>query len=111
MTALYKIANEYQQAFNDLSANDALSAEIVADTLSGIEVEFEQKAIAIAAMILNLEAEAKAIKSAEENMNARRKAVENKAESMKEYLIGNLHVFKKTSISTPEFEMPCLSAY
>jgi hypothetical protein len=98
MTALYKIANEYQQAFNDLSANDELSAEIVADTLSGIEVEFEQKAKAIAAMILNLESDERAIIEVQRRLTEREMSLSKKIDRLKEYLTMNMHLFKKDNI-------------
>jgi hypothetical protein len=105
MQPLYKIAYEYQHAFDELSANDELSSDIVKDTLAGIGAEFDKKATAVAAMILNLNAEATAIKEAESRMIERRKSIESKAEHLREYLKMNMEAINKDVIKTVEFDI------
>lgn len=87
---LYKIAQEYMQAYDALYSDESLSEDIIRDTLSAISSELEAKALNIAALIKNMEADAGAMKDAETAINERRKRLEKRVESMEKYLVVNL---------------------
>lgn len=99
---LYQISNEYQQAFDNLSEMD-LSHEVIADSLASIKGEFEDKAKAIVAIILNLEAENLGINAALAKMTERRMKNLRKIGNLREYLLKNMEVCNIKNIKTDEF--------
>jgi hypothetical protein len=100
---LYKIANEYMQAYHNLYSDEAMPEEAIRDTLSGIQGEIEAKALNIAALIKNMEADAKAMKEAESAINERRKRLENRLENLENYLLINLQTANiNKPIESPE---------
>lgn len=94
MTALYKIANQYAEL-----SNSDMDAEMIADTLEGIEGEFEDKLENIMGAIKNLEAESEMLKTESKNLAERAKSAQNKADSMKQYIIKSLMTMDKKSMS------------
>jgi hypothetical protein len=102
MTALYLLADQYQQAAGKLADLD-LPDEVIADTLEGMAGELEVKATNVAAFARNLEATAQAIKEAEAAMSARRKALEKRADSLRHYLLANMQRTGIKRIESPQF--------
>lgn len=102
---LYEIATEYRTAFDDLSEMEGVTHEIIADTLSHVKDEFNNKAIALTSYFKNLEAEADAIKSAEKIMNERRKSIEKRIDSLRDYLKNQMISTKINKISCPYFSV------
>lgn len=102
---LYEIATEYRIAFDQLSEMDGVTHEIIADTLSHVQDEFNDKAIALTSYFKNLEAEASAIKEAEKNMYERRKSIEKRIDGMREYLKNQMISAKINKISCPYFSV------
>lgn len=103
---LYEISQTYREALDVLTdpEND-LPAEVIADTLEGLQGTLEDKSIAVAQFFKNLEATAAAIKHAEMQMAARRKAIENRVASMKDYLKQNMESCGITRIESPWFAL------
>ena len=64
MDKLYEISGRYQAALDSLTDNPDIPEDAIRDTLEGLEGEFEEKAIAVAAAIKNLAAESAAIDKA-----------------------------------------------
>lgn len=87
---LYAISQEYMQAYNALFGDEALPEEAIRDTLSGIQGEFEIKALNIAALIKNMMADSNAMKDAEGAINERRKRLEKRIENLENYLLINI---------------------
>lgn len=85
MQPLYIIANQYRDALETLAELEPDDTAI-SDTLEGLQGEFEDKAVSVAAYIRNIEALAESIKQAEKEMADRRKKLESKAERIREYL-------------------------
>ena len=104
---LYKVAHRYQQAYEALFLMEDMPEEAITDTLAGIEGEFTDKAINIAALIKNIEAQAAQVKEAERSMNERKKALENHAKRLRDYLLENIKCLPddKQKIFTPEFQI------
>lgn len=100
---LYKIAQEYMQAYDTLYSDDSLTEDVIRDTLSAISSELEAKAINIAALIKNMQADVKAMKEAEISINERRKRLENRIDNLEKYLLINLQGAGLTKpIESPE---------
>jgi hypothetical protein len=101
---LYEISTEYRQALEVLTdpEND-LPAEVIADTLEGLQGTLQDKAVNVAKFFKNLEATAQAIKDAEQRMAARRKAIESRVTWMKTYLKDNMESCGITKIESPWF--------
>lgn len=72
------------------------------DTLSALEMEFDDKAENIAVYIKNTTAEIKAMKEEEAALRRRRQAFEKSVERLKGYLLGNMNAIGKLKIETPK---------
>lgn len=93
MTQLYAIANEYAS----LTAQD-LDPEFIADTLEGIQGEFEDKVTQLLAIIKNESAYAEALKDEAKNLAERAKVAENKVANIKAYIATSMDAAGKKSI-------------
>ncbi len=87
---LYEVTDNYLAALNHLAELDDLPEEVIADTLEGLQGEFEEKALNVARYVRNLEAEASAIEEAKKRMVRRARAANNQAKRLKSYLKGEL---------------------
>lgn len=94
MSKLYEIANEYAEL-----ANSEMDAEMIADTLEGIQGEFEGKAEQLLAIIKNEQALEAALKAEAKNLNNRAKSCANKVSSIKSYLIESMNTMDKKSLN------------
>jgi hypothetical protein len=105
MTALYKIANEYQALFDLLDEDDQVLEKLhVIEKLDQVKDVLENKAIAIASYIKNLDAELNAVDAAKKEMAARAERVNNKMDFLKRYLKENMELCGITEISrSPHF--------
>ncbi|MCP3867750.1 MAG: siphovirus Gp157 family protein [Gammaproteobacteria bacterium] len=92
---LYQIADNYLLALDALADRDDLPAEVINDTMEGLQGAFEDKALNVARYIRNLEAEASAINEAKKRMEARARVTGNQAKRLKSYLRDEL---KRTGI-------------
>ena len=100
--ALYTLADEYQQAAQQLADMD-LDPQTIADTLEGMAGALEVKATSVAMFIRNLEATAEAIDDAIDQMKARRQAIQQRALNIKSYLLDNMARTGITKIESPHF--------
>ncbi len=96
---LIDLTNDYLKV-KEMAENGEIPFEAVADTLDGLEGEFDSKADGIASLVKRLTAEAGAIKSEEDNLYKRRKAKENAAERLKSYLLGQMTQIGKKKLET-----------
>lgn len=81
MSKLYEIANEYAKL-----SNSDMDAEMIADTLEGIQGEFEDKAENVLAIIKNEQALEASLKAEAKNLTERAKASDNRVKNLKAYL-------------------------
>lgn len=95
MSKLYEIANQYAELAN----NDEFTPEMIADTLDGIEGEFEAKAEQVLAIIKNSLAEAEMLKAEVKKLNERAKSAANRADNLKAYLADSMATMDKTKIN------------
>ena len=105
-TPLYELSQDYRQALDTLTdpEND-LPAEVIADTLEGLQGTLEDKAVNVAKFFRNLEATAQAIKEAEQRMSQRRKAIESRVMALKDYLKTHMESCGITKIESPWFTL------
>jgi len=87
---LYELSSDYLHALDELTDQENLPAEAIADTLEGLAGAWEDKALNVARYIRNLEAEATAIEEAKKRMEIRARSTANKAARLKEYLKAEL---------------------
>ena len=89
MSALYELTNQHQSALAALSDSD-LPADVIADTLEGLEGEVTLKCESVAMWRENQLIIAKAKKEAAKKLVAQANAIEAKAASLMEYLDFNM---------------------
>ncbi|MGH8567010.1 MAG: siphovirus Gp157 family protein [Gammaproteobacteria bacterium] len=83
---LYEIADTYLRALEDLADIEDLPEQAIADTLEGLQGEFEEKAVNVGAYIRTVEAEASAIEEARKGMERRQRSLTRHAERLREYV-------------------------
>ena len=103
--SLYEISTVYRQ-FMDLVELEEIPEEAIADTLEGIQGDFNDKADNIACVIKNLNAEAEAIKTEMSILDSRMKAKRNRANNLKQYLAAAM---QKIGANKLETARNCLS--
>ncbi|MBP1150792.1 MULTISPECIES: siphovirus Gp157 family protein [Methylocaldum] len=101
-TKLYEIAEQYQEALNNLTDLD-LPPDVINDTLEALTGEISLKAWNIAAALLHMEGEAELIRQAEERMNRRRRALETRAAGLRQYLKIQMERINIREIRSPQF--------
>ena len=94
MSKLYEIANEYAEL-----SNSDMDAEMIADTLEGIQGEFEDKAKNILAIIKNEQALELALETEAKSLTERAKSSSNRVEKLKSYLASCLETMELKSIT------------
>jgi hypothetical protein len=100
---LYDILENHRSALEAWCEDDETPAECWADTLEGIEGEFEDKARAYIAVILELEADEDAGMAAAKKITASAKAKGNRAAYLRANLLTGLQSIGKTEIKFAEF--------
>jgi len=102
---LYDIANEYRQAFDELSEMEGITKEIIDDTLSHLEIPFNNKVESTACFLKNLEADVFAIKNVEKKMKNKKDRLEEIIYETKEYLKNQMITAKKSKIKFSYFSV------
>ena len=97
---LYEISAEYADFLAAVEAGE-IPEEAIADTLSCIEGEFEEKADNLACIIKQLRAEAKAIKAEAAVLSDRAEAKKGRSDTLVNYLLGQMQAVGKSKIETP----------
>ena len=96
---LYEISENYRAFMAAVDAGE-IPEDAVADTLDGIEGEFEAKADSIACLIKELRLEAKGIKEEADTLTERARRAQAKADRLQSYLLYHMQAMGKTKIST-----------
>lgn len=105
--SLFELSDDYQTLYDRLDEIDLESAEgpelfeAFANTLEGIEAEFDEKAEKIACFIKELLHEASNIKAEKQKLDKRQKSKENKAAQLKLYLMECMDRAGKQKIERP----------
>lgn len=93
---------EQLKALENIADSDELPPEVIADTLEGLQGDFETKAVQVAKFILSLDSQAEAIKDAAEAMARRSARIKKRAESIKAYLLFQFQAVNTKRIETAE---------
>lgn len=96
---LFEISNEYL-AILQLAEDPDVDPEVLADTMEGIEADFESKADAYAYIIATLKGDAATIDAELKRLKARKDSIENNADRLKKSLEEAMRVTKKTKFKT-----------
>lgn len=96
---LYEIADTYRAFMAAVDAGE-IPEDAVADTLDGIEGEFEQKADNIACLIKELRIEAQAIKEEADRLTARQRQKQAAADRLSRYLQAHMQAMGNGKIET-----------
>ena len=93
MTQLYKIANSFAEL-----ANSDLPAEMIGDTLEGIEGEMEMKVEQCLAIIKNEQAYSAALRKEAAKFDERARQAESRVERLKTYISESLSTTGKSTL-------------
>ncbi len=102
MSTLYELTGEYLQLLEMMGEED-VDPRVLADTLEGIEGEFEMKAEAYAKIIKELEAEAGKFSAEINRLAARETSIENNIDRLKQYLFASMKATGKLKFKTDLF--------
>jgi DNA mismatch repair ATPase MutS len=103
MESLQKISERYTKALSDLSELEGMPQEVIDDTMSAIEGEFNEKAVGVSNFINLLDSDVKAIDDEIARLNARKKAIKNKSDNFRNYLLFNMQKSGINKIECPYF--------
>jgi hypothetical protein len=101
---LYEIVEQFK-GLELLAQTEDLPAELIRDTLEGLQGDMQLKATNVAKFILGLEAEADAMHEAAEAIRQRGERRKRRAESIRAYLLLNMQTAGVTKVECPEFTM------
>lgn len=102
MSSIYELTQDYLQILSMLE-DPELDPQTLADTMEGIEGEFEIKAENYAKVMKNLEGDILAIKTEIDRLTAKKKALENNIKNMKSTLQTAMETTGKTKFKTELF--------
>lgn len=102
--SLYKITDRYLIALENLCIDQDFDQETIEATLESLQGEFEEKAKAIGAYILNLQASAKARREAVAKIQAMATTEEHKADWLKQYLLDCMHTANIKKVDGVEWQ-------
>jgi hypothetical protein len=99
---LFKIANEYQKALDDLMSNDDLTEEVIKDTLEGLSGIFEDNVLNVVNHIKNTEYEIVGVKAAIDDFKIKKQRLEKHIESCKNYILNSMSLAEKKEVSSTD---------
>ncbi|WP_444886732.1 siphovirus Gp157 family protein [Microbulbifer sp. JMSA008] len=104
MTALklYEITDQARE-LKQLAEDNDMTPEDIADTLEGIELEFNEKAIQIGNLLMNFTPFEKGLDDEIKRLQAKKKALQNRRDSITEYLRFNMQECGIKKIECPVF--------
>ena len=102
MSSIYELTQDYLQILSMLE-DPELDPQTLADTMEGIEGEFEIKAENYAKVIKNLEGDILAIKAEIDRLTSKKRVIENNIKSMKSNLQYAMETTGKTKFKTELF--------
>ncbi len=103
MSTLYEITGDYLRLLEMLEEEENLDPQAFADTLEGIEGEFEIKADGYARVLKELKAEAGKYDAEIQRMTTRRDSLNNRSKMLKKHLYESMKATGKTKFKTDLF--------
>jgi hypothetical protein len=104
MSHLYEIS-ENLRGLSSIDPEDESMALAIRDTMEAVQGEFDEKAKAVASVILNMDSDADAIQAEIDRLTARKKAIQNRQEGIREYLRTNMEACGISKITHPLFSI------
>lgn len=104
MAHLYEITDNLR-GLSSIDAEDEGMALAIRDTMQAVQGEFDEKAKAVAAVILNMDSDAEAIQAEIDRLAARKKAIANRQDGIKNYLRENMEACGISKITHPLFSI------
>lgn len=101
---LYELTAQYK-SLETLEASEDLPAEVIRDTLDGLQGDLQVKSTNVGYFIRNLEATADAIDEAAKTMRERAERARKRAQSLKDYLLFNMQACDITKIECEHFTL------
>lgn len=102
MTHLYELT-ENLRSLAAIDADDEGMAVAIRDTMQAVQGEFDEKAKAVAAVILNMDSDVEAVQAEIDRLTARKRAIQNRQEGIKNYLRENMEACGISKIQHPLF--------
>lgn len=103
-TKLIDLANELSQIRDTLTDLD-LDQDTIDDTVEGLTIPFEQKAVALQSFSVMLEGMADVAKLEEKRIAARRKAIESRVTGIRRYIFESMKRAQIKKIETPAMKL------
>lgn len=103
MSTLYEITGDYLRLLEMLEEEENIDPQAFADTLEGIEGEFEIKADGYARVLKELSAEAGKYDAEIQRMIARRDSLNNRSKMLKQHLYESMKAIGKLKFKTDLF--------
>lgn len=103
MSHLYELTGQFKELAVLAESADEDLAVAVRDTMGAIEAEFNDKALAVSHVILNLDADAGALDREIERLQERKRLLTNRQNQIREYLRENMEASGISKISCPLF--------
>lgn len=104
MTHLYEIT-ENLRGLAAIDPEDEGMAVAIRDTMQAVQGEFDEKAKAVASVILNMDSDAQAIQAEIDRLMARKRAIAGRQEGIKAYLRENMEACGISKITHPLFSI------
>ncbi|KPA87327.1 Gp protein [Pseudomonas asplenii] len=103
MSSLYELTGQFKDLTALMEGADEDMAIAVRDTMGAIEAEFNDKALAVSRVILNMDGNIDAVSAEIERLEERKRILSNRKSEIVEYLRENMEAAEITKISCPLF--------
>ncbi|WP_095067852.1 siphovirus Gp157 family protein [Pseudomonas sp. Irchel 3A18] len=103
MSSLYELTGQFKELSALMDGADEDMAIAVRDTMGGIEAEFNDKALAVSRVILNMDGDIDAVEAEIERLQERKRIMSNRKGQIIDYLRENMEAADITRISCPLF--------
>lgn len=102
-TPLYEITGQFKELQTLAETADEDLAVAIRDTMGAIEGEFNDKALAVSRLILNLDSDVGALDAEIDRLQERKRMIQNRQKQIREYLRENMDAAGIKKISCPLF--------
>jgi hypothetical protein len=96
---LFKLANEYKEAYDHLMSIDEMPEEVIRDTLEGLGGTFEENVLSLLNHIKNTEYEIVGIKAAIDDFKEKKERLEKHVKSCENYILNSMSLANIKEIS------------
>ncbi|MFW3895326.1 siphovirus Gp157 family protein [Pseudomonas bharatica] len=103
MSNLYELTGQYRELAVLIQDADEDMAVAVRDTMGAIEAEFNDKALAVSRVILNMDGDIEAVDAEIDRLQERKRIMSNRKSQIIDYLRENMEAAKITKITCPLF--------